>query len=423
MGASGTDAVPAGPPADITTDVCVVGGGPAGFTLALLLLRSGVRVAVVEQRRSLDREYRGEILQPGGLVLLDQLGVLAGARERGAYELTHFQLVDGGRPVLDVDYRRLPGPHNHLLSLPQSHLLGELLDRCREFDSFQYLDGHRVGALLRDADGGPVRGVRCTAGRDREQVVRARCVVGADGRYSKTRRLAGIADHRVDGFDFDVLWFKLPNDSRPTGRVRIHRAGGNPVLEYDAYPGQVQIGWTLPHKGYAAVAEQGVAEVRRQVAEAVPERAAALEQHVRDIKDLTLLDVFSSRAERWEQDGLVLIGDAAHTHSPLGAQGLNLAIQDAVALHPVLVRALREGDCGAAALAAFSRARAADIDAVTKMQAMQSKGMLSHGRVAAAIRPRAAKIISRTPIGAKITRKIAYGNPAIRVDERLLTHC
>jgi monooxygenase len=403
---------------DIRTDVCVVGGGPAGLTLALLLLRSGVRVTVVEKARGLDREYRGEILQPGGLALLDRLGVLRDARDRGACELTRFRLTDSRRVLMDFDYRRLPAPYDHLLSLPQRHLLQALLSRCERFEEFRHLPGHGVARLLED--GGAVRGVT-TKGHDGARTVTARVVVGADGRYSKTRTLAGIANRRHDVFDMDVLWFKLSAD--PTGVVRIHRGAGGPVIAYDSHPGSVQIGWTLPHHSYRETAARGIEHVREQVARSLPEYADRIRASVGALTDLTLLDVFAARAEHWVRDGLVLIGDAAHTHSPLGAQGINLAVQDAVVLHPVLVDALRRGTgaVGADLLAAYERERAADIDAVMRLQVMQSKGMFAEGRLAATVRPRIAKAVSRTPLGRRITRRIAYGNPAIQVREDLFT--
>src|SRR5262249_17925273 len=107
---------------DTTADVCVVGAGPAGLTLSLLLVRSGLSTVLVERSGSLARAYRGEIPQPGGQRLLAQLGVLDGARERGSHELTGFQLLDGGRVLLDVDYRRLAPPYDRLLSIPQQHV-------------------------------------------------------------------------------------------------------------------------------------------------------------------------------------------------------------------------------------------------------------------------------------------------------------
>ncbi|MFJ1755847.1 FAD-dependent monooxygenase [Kitasatospora sp. NPDC088134] len=398
-------------------DVCVVGAGPAGLVLALLLLKSGLRVAVVERARAHQREFRGEILQPGAMALLDTLGVLAGARARGAHAHERFRLIEGGRALLDIDYRRLPAPHDHLLSLPQAHLLDELLLHCEKFEGFGYFDGHRVGELLRE-------GTRTVGVRAGTLEVRAPVVVGADGRFSKVRRLAGIEAGRTEAFDLDVLWFKLKVPERAPGErrdVRVFRDGGNPVLAYDSYPDSAQIGWTLPHKGYQQVAAQGIDRLRDQLAAAAPPYADLIRAQIRSARDVSLLDVFSGRAERWADDGLVLIGDAAHTHSPIGAQGINLAVQDAVVLHPILVRALADGDTSAARLGEFETRRGPDIAATMKLQGLQSKAMLSRGGLAAKIRPKLAALVQRTPLGRKILDRIAFGNRAVRIAEEYFT--
>ena len=405
--------------ADDRTDCCIVGAGPAGLVLALLLLRSGVRVTVLERARSFDREYRGEILQPGGLALLDELDVLAGARARGAYEHRRFRLVEGGRTLLDIDYRRLPAPYNFLLSIPQRHVLEELLDRCRAFDGFSYLAGTRISELVHHA--GRIAGV-VGDGPDGRRTVLARCVVGADGRYSKTRTLAGIPAGRLDVFAQDVLWFKLPvPPPQSSPDVRIVRWSGSPVLVYHSWPDRVQLGWTLPHRGYPAVAARGVGYVTGQIGRAVPEYADQIHEHVRALSDLTLLDVFAGCARRWAADGLLLIGDSAHTHSPIGAQGINLAVQDAVVAHPVLLAALRSGDVSAPRLDRFTGQRRRSVERVLRLQVMQSRAMLSAGRLATAVRPRVAKLLSHTPLYPKVLHRIAYGDRPVRVAADLFT--
>jgi 6-methylpretetramide 4-monooxygenase len=402
---------------DISTEFCIVGGGPGGLTLALLLLRSGAGVTVVERSGSLEREFRGEILQPGGMSLLDGLGVLGPARARGAVEHTGFRLVERGRTLLDIDYRRLPPPHNRLLSLPQPHLLAELLSQCAAAGNFRYLGGYRVSALLRAADGA-VRGVTAS-GPAGECQIGAFCVVGADGRYSKTRRLAGITMTRNESFAQDVLWFKVPDGGQPASVVQIFRAAGNPVIVYGSYPGHVQLGWTLPHRGYAAIAERGVGYVREQIGLAIPQYAEAISGHIASLRDLTLLDVFSAVADTWSRDGLVLLGDSAHAHGPIGAQGINLAIQDAVLLHPVLMAALTAGDASQVVLSAFERSRRPQVAQVLRLQATQGRTMLSGNRVAETVRPWAARVLARTPVYPKILNRIAYGSAPVRVAAEL----
>jgi monooxygenase len=403
------------------SDVLVVGAGPAGSVLALLLLRSGLRVTVVERSRAHDRAFRGEILQPGAMALLDRLGVLADARARGAHPHRRFRLVEHDRVLLDIDYRALPAPHDHLLSIPQPHVLDALLASCRRHDRFRYLEGYRVGALLRE--GARVCGVRAQ-GPDGSVELTAQVVAGADGRFSKVRREAGIDAGRTEAFDLDVLWFKLDAPAAAPDEeadVRVFRAGSSPALVYRSWPDRLQIGWTLPHRGYQAVAAGGLTHVKEQLARALPPYAELLHEQVTSLKDLSLLDVFSGRAPRWCLDGLVLLGDAAHTHSPIGAQGINLAVQDAVLLHPLLVRALADGDTTGRRLAAFEEQRAPDIAAVHRTQIMQSKAMLSHGPLATRVRPAAARLLRHTPVYRKILDRIAYGNRDVRVAEELFT--
>lgn len=397
----------------IETDICIVGGGPAGLTLSLLLLRSGVRVTVLERTRSFEREFRGEILQPGGMTLLAQLGVLDRARARGGYPLKRFQLVEYGKVLMDIDYDQLPKPYDFLLSIPQRHVLEELLDACRAYSGFTYLEGRAVADLV--IEDGKVRGATSGQG-DTGLVIDAHCTVGADGRFSKVRKLAGIEYHRVEAFEHDVLWFKIPGGDRPLHDVRVYKSEGNPVLIYDSFPDSIQLGWTLPHKGYKQLQESGFDEVLDGITKAVPPYADAIRATVTGFSDLKLLDVFAGSAETWAIDGLVLIGDAAHTHGPIGAQGINLALQDAAVLHPVLMKSLAAKDASGALLAEYERVRRPDIAAVFKLQARQSQGMLSHGGgIGEKIRPIVAKLLAYTPVYRKILQQIAFGRTPISV--------
>lgn len=406
--------------ATVHTDVLVVGAGPAGLALTLMLLRSGVQVTLAERSTSFRRDFHGEILQPGGQLVLDELGVLQGASARGARVLDGFQVRNRDKVLLDIDYRRLPPPHNRLLALPQPHLLAELLAACERLPGFTYLDGHRVTALTEDA--GRTAGAVVVRPGSRRVTVRAAVVVGADGRFSKTRALAGIATGRREVFDQDVVWFTLPAAGRPEGRVRIHRAGKAALLVHDTHPDRLRIGWTLPHGGWSQVAAQGIDGIRRQLAAALPQYADAFHTHLTSLSELSLLDVFAADADTWTRDGLVLIGDAAHTHGPLGAQGINLALQDAAVLHPVLVDALAAGDVRRERLGAFEERRRPVAEAVTRMQRVQSMAFFGKGGpVAEFMRARAATVVTRTPAGARITSRIAYGRTPVEVRTELFT--
>ena len=321
------------------TTCAVVGGGPAGMVLGLLLARAGVEVVVLEKHADFLRDFRGDTVHSSTLTLLDELGLgerFAAVPHR-LLERVQVQLDSGTVQVADL--RRLPGAHPHIALVPQWDLLDMLAEAAAEEPSFTLVRNADVTGLLHD--GARVDGVRW---RDRitgaEHELRAQVTVAADGRGSAVRAAAGLVP-RGFGVPMDVWWFRLPrHDDDPTGGVGRFSAGSFCVLidRGDYW----QCGLLVAKGSDAVLRAEGIDALRRRLSALLPWMADRVDA-LRSFDDVALLDVRLERLRRWDRDGLLLIGDAAHAMSPVGGVGINLAVQDAVAAARVLGPALRSG--------------------------------------------------------------------------------
>jgi 2-polyprenyl-6-methoxyphenol hydroxylase-like FAD-dependent oxidoreductase len=327
------------------TQCCIAGGGPAGVMLALLLARQGVRVTLLEQHHDFDRDFRGDTLHPSVLEILDQLGLVQRVLALPHGELRQAVLGVGGQTLLAADFSHLPTRFPYIAMVPQARFLPLVVEEARRYPTFTLHMGAAVRELI--VEDGVVHGVRYQVdGQARE--LRATLTVGADGRFSVVRRLAGFTPIQT-AQAIDVLWFRVPRDPaggwQPLGRIdRGHILVALPRAD------SWQLAWLIPKGGYQRLHEAGLAELRAQVSALEPELHDALEAHLTDWHQVSLLSVESSHVRRWYRPGLLLIGDAAHVMSPVGGVGINYAVQDAVVAANVLAEPLRRGHVPTSAL-------------------------------------------------------------------------
>jgi 2-polyprenyl-6-methoxyphenol hydroxylase-like FAD-dependent oxidoreductase len=341
---------------------CVVGGGPAGMMLGFLLARAGVEVIVLEKHADFLRDFRGDTVHPSTLELMHELGLLEEFLKLPHEKLSRLRGLVGDAEITIADFSHLPTHCRFVVFMPQWDFLSFLAARARAYPAFQLRMETQATALIRQGD--RVIGVRAQ-GPEGEIEIRADLVVGADGRHSTVRELAGLRVEDI-GAPMDALWMRLsrrPGDpDQPLGRFS---AGEIFVMlnRGDYY----QCAFVIPKGGFDSLKREGLERFRGRIAALAP----YLSDRVAELKtwdDVKLLSVAVDRLAEWSRPGLLCIGDAAHAMSPVGGVGINLAVQDAVAAANRLYKPLLAGSVTSDDLAAVQRRRELPMRVIQRMQ-------------------------------------------------------
>jgi 2-polyprenyl-6-methoxyphenol hydroxylase-like FAD-dependent oxidoreductase len=305
-----------------TADVVVVGAGPTGLMLACELALGGVAVRVLEERASTPNITRAFAVHARTLELLDARGLAEDLIPRG---VAVYEIAPPGGTSMDL--RELPGRYAMLLIVPQSGT-EQVLEGRVDGLGVPVVRGAEVVALTQDGDGVTVE---CADGK----TVHAKYVVGCDGAHSAIRNLVGI-DFVGKQYETHIL----------LADVALARAPGDTLTGVTNERGVVLMipfgdGW------FRAIAWDRLRE-REPLSEPVTlddirdsfVRVAGEDFGMTDMRWSSRFLSERRQARHYRSGRVFIAGDAAHVHSPLGGQGMNTGIGDAMNLGWKLVAAV-----------------------------------------------------------------------------------
>lgn len=312
------------------TKVLIVGAGPTGLALAIVLRQAGVDHLLVEKLAEGLNTSRAAVIHAHTIEMLEPLGVVDELERRGI-RLQHFSVRDGDRALLRLRFDSLPTRFNHILMIPQQETEAVLAERLAALGGKVHRGVSATG--IRQTAAGQEVTLRTAEG---EKTVFADYVVAGDGMHSVVRESAGI------GFDGDayagsfVLADVTMNWRTDRDEVAFYLSPEGPVVVAPLPHGRFRVVATVenaPEKPDAALIET-IMNTRGPKGQAI---------RVGDVSWSSRFRLYHRVASAYRKGNVFLMGDAAHVHSPAGGQGMNTGLVDAVVLGRLLVGVLKQG--------------------------------------------------------------------------------
>jgi len=341
-------------------DVVIVGAGIAALALAIELQKKNISTILLERQRSPEGIPRGLTFQPNGLAVLEKLEALGRAKEVGsASQILEVKSWEG-EVLLEADYGLLEHPQNYLLTANATEI-ERLLVYLAEKAGAKVLWGTSFQELTLSE--GKADGVVFEADGVSDQI-QASVVVGADGPQSRIRASLG-SEVKTKKYPDSFLVGLVGPVPGMEGRARQYQSPGKMLGIMPSGPEATYLFHCVGPRSFDSVKKEGLASFRGEVVQAAPEMADAFS----GVEAWTKMAYFTPsyiQVKRWVGNGIALLGDAAHSFHPHAGQGVNLALEDAVALAEVIDKSKVAGDFSEKSLLPYQKERKIRADVIGK---------------------------------------------------------
>ncbi len=338
------------------TDVLIVGAGPTGTALAVSLQQAGVDHLLIDKLEQVQNTSRAAVIHAHTLEVLEELGVSGELAKRGM-KLANFVIRDRGHALVQLHFDELPSAYRYLLMLPQNETERVFADRLVSLGGSIHR-GVTATAATQDADGARVT-LKTPKG---ETTIKSRYVVGGDGMHSIVRSAAGIEFEGGTYEESFVLADVSMQWSLGTSEVSLFFSPAGVVVVAPLPDGTFRIVATLDN----APEQPGIADIQALLDARGPTTG---DNRIEKIAWSSRFRVHHRVAKSYREGPFLLMGDAAHVHSPAGGQGMNTGIVDAVVLGRLLANVVK-GKRPESDLASYEQMRRPAATKVVEMAGM-----------------------------------------------------